>query len=76
MTAREVRRGGRGHKEDDKSQRLKFHGARPLAIGASSVSGPPQCGQLSSASELEVFTSWLFGLLVVVESSCLAFSSS
>ena len=32
------------------SQRLKFHGARPLAIGASSVSGPPQCGQLSGAS--------------------------
>ena len=58
-------------------KQLKFHGGRALgASGHSSVSGPPQCEQLSTASDSEVFTFWVFSLLVVAESNCLAFSSS
>ena len=35
--------------EAEHSRQLSFHGARPLAIGASSVSGPWQRGQVSIA---------------------------
>jgi hypothetical protein len=66
-----------GQEKDGHSQQLKFHGARPLgASGESSVSGPPQCGQLSTASGSVVFRTWLFSLLLVAESRCLAFCSS
>ena len=58
-------------------KQLKFHGALPLgASGESSVSGPPQCGQLSRASGAVVFPASRLGLLVVPESRCLALCSS
>ncbi len=62
-------------KEDENSRQLSFHGARPLAIGPSRVSGPRQSGQQSIARGSVVVTAWGLSLLVVAESSSLAFSS-
>jgi len=73
MTEKAVRRRGRGAEKEGQSQQLKFHGARPLGMGASGVSGPPQWGQLSSAGGLVVLTAARISLLVVRASSCLAF---
>ena len=63
--------------EAEPSRQLSFHGGRPLAIGASSVSGPWQRGQLSAGRGSVVVTASVFSLPVVAaESSCLAFCSS
>ena len=76
MTVRGVRR-GRGHKEDDNSEQVNVHGARPLgASGESRVSGPWQWGQVRSGVGSIVFTASGLSLLEVVERSCLAFSSN
>ena len=77
VTAKAVRRSGWGQEKDGHSQQWKFHGARPLgASGESRVSGPWQWGQVKSGVGSIVFTASRLSLLVVAESSCLAFSSS
>ena len=65
-----------GDQREEHSREWEFHGGRPLAIGPSRVSGPPQWGQLSSGSGSVVFRSWGFSLLEVAESRCLAFCNS
>ena len=58
-------------------QRPGVHGARPLGASCeSNVSGSPQCGQVSSAGGWVVCTPAVVSLLVMAESSCLAFRSS